>query len=73
MKKYKKENVMISKELEKQNFLTWRRYATPEEIEKAKGINKMAFKRLSNKYADEIEQMNKAKSQFKFIPQHCVA
>ncbi len=39
-KHFNKEDVMTDKELERQNFLTWCKYATLEEIERAKRTNK---------------------------------
>ncbi len=50
---------MTDKEIEKQNFLNWYyMYATAEEIEKAKVINKPAVDRLFNEYSCEIERLN---------------
>ncbi|GJQ57298.1 MAG: hypothetical protein D8M57_18090 [Candidatus Scalindua sp. AMX11] len=45
-------------EMEKQNFVTWHKYATFHEIEKAKGINVIAFQRLSHECADDIGQID---------------
>ncbi|MBO1225342.1 MAG: hypothetical protein JYX80_13050 [Candidatus Scalindua sediminis] len=53
---------MMEKEMEKRNFLNWYcLYATTEEIEKAKRINKEALERLINEYSDEIEKINKSR------------
>ncbi len=49
---------MTEKELERQNFLTWCKYATLEEIENAKKTNKITLERLLYTYADEIAKQN---------------
>ena len=47
--------IMMEKEMERRNFLNWYcLYATTEEIEKAKRINKKALERLINEYSDEL-------------------
>lgn len=52
-------NVMTDKEIEKQNFLSWYcMYATSDDIEMAKTINKPAMDRLINEYSYEIERMS---------------
>ncbi|ODS33412.1 MAG: hypothetical protein SCARUB_01449 [Candidatus Scalindua rubra] len=61
---------MTEKELEKHNFLTWCKYATIEEIEKAKGENNQALERLYNEYADEIEVISKTKCLYESFSQH---
>ncbi len=54
-----KNNMMTDKDMEKQNFLSWYcMYATVDDIEKAKAINKPAIDRLINEYSSEIERMN---------------
>jgi len=51
-------NIMTDKDIEKQNFLSWYcMYATADDIEKAKAINKPAIDRLINEYSYEIERM----------------
>ncbi len=56
---YEEDNIMTDKEIEKQNFLSWYcMYATVEDIEKAKMINKPAVDRLFNEYSYEIERLN---------------
>jgi len=67
---FKKESVMTEKELERQNFLTWCKYASPEEVEKAKMTNKRTLERLLYKYADEIEKINNSKYVSKYMSQH---
>ncbi len=48
--------------LDKRNFLNWYcRYATQEEIEKAKQTNKVAINRLINVYSYEIEKIKTIK------------
>ena len=62
--------VMMEKELEKRNFLNWYcLYATTEEIEKAKRINKEALERLINEYSDDIEKINKSRRLYESISQ----
>jgi hypothetical protein len=56
--------------MEKQNFVTWHKYATFEEIEHAKGINVIAFQRLSREYADDIGQIDQPKSPSAFMVCH---
>jgi len=52
-------NIMTDKDIEKQNFLSWYcMYATADDIEKAKAINKPAIDRLINEYSYEIERMS---------------
>ncbi len=56
---YEEDNIMTDKEIEKQNFLSWYgMYATVEDIEKAKMINKPAVERLFDEYSYEIETLN---------------
>ena len=58
-----KDNMMTDKEIEKQNFLSWYcMYATIDDIEKAKSINKPAIDRLINEYSYEIERMSVSRS-----------
>jgi len=55
--------VMMEKEMEKRNFLNWYcLYATTEEIEKAKSINKEALERLINEYSFEVERINMSRN-----------
>ncbi len=62
--------IMMEKEMERKNFLNWYcLYATTEEIEKAKMINKKARERLINEYSDEIEKINKSRRLYKSISQ----
>lgn len=61
---------MTEKELEKHNFLTWCRYATASDLEKAKWENNEVWERLYNEYADEIEIINKTKHMYEVIVQH---
>jgi len=52
-------NMMTDKDIERQNFLSWYcMYATVDDIEKAKTINKPAIDRLLNEYSYEIERMS---------------
>jgi hypothetical protein len=69
-KRGKKENVMEEKELERQNFLTWCKYATFEELEKAKSTNKRTLERLLYKYADEIEKTSNSKYVSEYMSQN---
>ncbi len=56
---YGEDKIMTDKEIEKQNFLNWYyMYATAEDIERAKMINKSAVDRLFNEYSYEIERLN---------------
>ncbi len=62
--------IMMEKEMERKNFLNWYcLYATTEEIEKVKKINKKALERLINEYSDEIEKINKSRRLYKSISQ----
>ncbi len=62
--------VLMEKEMEKRNFLNWYYlYATTEEIEKAKRVNKEALERLINEYSDEIEKINKSRHLYESISQ----
>ena len=49
-------------EMEKQNFVTWHKYANHKEIEKAKEVNIIAFQRLLHEYADDIDYTYKSSS-----------
>lgn len=61
---------IIEKNLEKRNFLNWYCwYATPEDIEKAQRFNRVAVERLTSEYSYEIEEINKLRRFYKFIPQ----
>ncbi|MCP4268479.1 MAG: hypothetical protein GY777_23360 [Candidatus Brocadiaceae bacterium] len=54
---------MTDKEIEKQNFLSWYgMYATAEDIEKAKVINKPAVERLLDEYSYEIERLDMSRN-----------
>ncbi len=57
-------------EMEKQNFVTWHKYATFEEMEKSKRVNVIAFQRLSREYADEIGPRDKPKYPSVFMVCH---
>ncbi len=60
---YCEDNIMTDKEIEKQNFLSWYwLYATDEDIERARLINKDAIERLFNEYSCEIERLNMSKN-----------
>ncbi len=60
---YEEDNIMTDKEIERQNFISWYgMYATAEDIEKAKIINKPAVDRLFNEYSSEIEILNMSKN-----------
>ncbi|MHC4182607.1 MAG: hypothetical protein ACYSWS_03560 [Planctomycetota bacterium] len=61
---------MTEKELERQNFLTWCKYATLEEIEKAKKTNKITLERLLYTYADEIATLNNSEYVSEYTLQH---
>ena len=59
MQEEEKNNMMTDKDIEKMNFLSWYcMYATADDIEKAKAINKPAIDRLINEHSYEIERMN---------------
>lgn len=59
MQDEEKNNMMSDKDIEKQNFLSWYcMYATADDIEKAKAINKPAIDRLINEYSYEIDRMS---------------
>ncbi len=53
-------SVMINeKDIEKQNFINWYCiYATADDLEKAKRINRPAMDRLINEYSYEIKRIN---------------
>lgn len=57
-------------DLEKQNFVSWHKYVTYEEMENAKVVNVIAFQRLSCEYADDIRQIDKPKSPSAFMVCH---
>ncbi len=57
----KETEVKWNKEMEKRNFIRWYRNATPEEIEKIKGDEKIIMESLFVEYTDEIEMINKSK------------
>jgi len=60
---YEEDNIMTDKEIEKQNFLSWYgMYATVEDIEKAKMVNKPAVERLFDEYSYEIERLNMSRN-----------
>ena len=60
---YEEDNIMTDKEIEKQNFLSWYGiYATVEDIEKAKMINKPAVERLFDEYSYEVERLNMSRN-----------
>ncbi len=60
---YEEDNIMTDKEIEKQNFLSWYgMYATAEDIEKAKVINKPAVERLLDEYSYEIERLDMSRN-----------
>jgi len=61
---------MTEKELERQNFLTWCKYATLEEIEKAKKTNKITLERLLYRYADEVVNINNSEYVSEYTSQH---
>ncbi len=61
---------MTEKELEKHNFLTWCRYATTKDLEKAKGENNEVCVRLYSEYADEIKIIDKSRHLYESISQH---
>ncbi len=60
---YEEDNIITDKEIEKQNFLSWYgMYATVEDIEKAKMINKPAVERLFDEYSYEVERLNMSRN-----------
>jgi hypothetical protein len=61
---------MTEKELERQNFLTWCKYATLEEMEKAKKTNKITLERLLYRYADEVANINNSEYVSEYALQH---
>jgi hypothetical protein len=61
---------MTEKELEKHNFLTWCRYATAEDLEKAKVDNSELWERLYSEYADEIQMIDKTRQLYESVSQH---
>jgi len=61
---------MTTKELEKHNFLTWRKYADAEELENAKVKNHAVWERLYSEHANEIEVINRIKQPFESVSQH---
>ncbi|MGR3301157.1 MAG: hypothetical protein ACUZ8I_01500 [Candidatus Scalindua sp.] len=61
---------MTEKELEKHNFLTWCRYATTEDLEKARGENTKVWGRLYSEYSDEIQIIDKTRHMYESISQH---
>ncbi len=61
---------MTEKELEKHNFLTWHRYATTKDLEKAKEENNEVWERLYSEYADEIKIIDKTRHMYESVSQH---
>ncbi|MDR4504148.1 MAG: hypothetical protein MRK01_05045 [Candidatus Scalindua sp.] len=62
--------VMGEKEIEKRNFLNWYfRYATQEEIDKARMDKNATMERLINEYSVEIEKGNRTRPIYEFISQ----
>jgi len=60
---YEDDNIITDKEIERQNFLSWySMYATVDDIERAKMVNKPALDRLFNEYAYEIERLDLSKN-----------
>jgi hypothetical protein len=60
---YEGNNIISDKEIERQNFLNWySMYATVDDIEKAKMINKPAVDRLFDEYSYEIERLNMSRN-----------
>ncbi len=52
---------MTTKELEKYNPLTWRKYTDAEKLEDANEKNYDVWDRLYSEYSSEIEVINKTK------------
>lgn len=48
-------------DLEKRNFLGWYKYATAEDIEKAKRVNRERYEELLNKYKRETDVIRDGK------------
>ncbi len=61
---------MTLKELEKNNFLTWCKYADAKELEDAKWKNHEVWERLYSEYSDEIEVINTTKQVYESVSQH---
>ncbi len=61
---------MTTKELEKNNFLTWCKYADANELEDAKWKNQDVWGRLYSEYSDEMEVINKSKQVYESDSQH---
>jgi hypothetical protein len=61
---------MTTKELEKYNPLTWRKYADAKELEDAKRKNHDVWDRLYSEYSNEIEVINRTKQLYKSVSQH---
>ncbi len=62
--------VMVEKDMEKRNFLNWYfRYATQEEIEKARLGENTKIERLINEYSVEIEKVNRSRPMYEFVSQ----
>ena len=56
--------------MEKNNFLTWCKYADAKELEDAKWNNHDVWERLYSEYSDEIEVINKTKQVYESDSQH---
>ena len=61
---------MTEKELEKHNFLTWCKYATTKDLEKAKGENNEVWERLYGEYTDELKAINETRHMYESMSQH---
>ncbi len=58
------------KDQEKRNFLNWYfRYATQEEIDKARMDKNATMERLINEYSVEIEKVNRFRPMYEFVSQ----
>ncbi len=61
---------MTTKELEKNNFLTWCKYADAKELEDARENNHDVWERLYSEHANEIEVINRTKQLYESVCQH---
>jgi hypothetical protein len=61
---------MTTKELEKYNPLTWRKYTDAKELEDANEKNHDVWDRLYSEYSNEIEVINRTKQLCESVSQH---
>ncbi len=61
---------MTTAELEKNNFLTWCKYADAKELEDARENNHQVWDRLYSEHGNEMEVINRTKQLYESVSQH---